>query len=324
MNAIAQNRVVIQAASGANSPSLHPGKDWAYNSKRERLFEMTGNTKRKTLLLLGLIIVFTMTFAANLPHLEFQPGMPLPRLQEGRVVAESVEKARSVSISSIKFILVLIALVLSGAMLYSMYQLIRGANWKIIADSLRYALIISVGVGFFVFLIMFFPSADIDTPIEIPIPTPEPVVTSPLGSAPPLVLWLVGIGLLVISILVVVWIVTPSRQTSPIDLVGLEAEKARAALKTGVGLKDVILNCYLQMCLALKQEQGIERKDFMTTGEFEGLLESSGIPHEPVHQLTQLFDAVRYGNWQPNDTDEQMAIQCLESIMAYSRESELK
>jgi hypothetical protein len=111
----------------------------------------------------------------------------------------------------------------------------------------------------------------------------------------------------------------PPHQAGPIDLVGLEAEKARQALKTGVDLKDVIIHCYRQMSLALQQEQGIERKDFMTTGEFENLLETAGIPHEPIHQLTRLFDAVRYGNWEPNTVDEQKAVECLESIILYSR-----
>ena len=57
----------------------------------------------------------------------------------------------------------------------------------------------------------------------------------------------------------------------------------------------------------------------MTTGEFESLLESAGVPYGPVHQLTRLFDAVRYGNWQPNSADKHEAIQCLEAIMVYSR-----
>jgi hypothetical protein len=124
---------------------------------------------------------------------------------------------------------------------------------------------------------------------------------------------------LIISVLVVMWIFTPSPQAGPIDLVGLEAEKARQALITGVDLKDVILHCYQQMSLAMKQEQGIEREDFMTTGEFETVLEAVGIPHEPIHQLTRLFEAVRYGNWQPNAVDEQKAIQCLEAIIVHSR-----
>jgi hypothetical protein len=114
-------------------------------------------------------------------------------------------------------------------------------------------------------------------------------------------------------------VLTPSNQANPIDLVGIEAEKARQAIITGMDLKDVIINCYRQMSMALKQEQGIERKEFMTTGEFENLLQSVGMPPEPIHQLTRLFDAVRYGNWQPNAADEQMAIQSLEAIMVYSR-----
>jgi hypothetical protein len=124
-----------------------------------------------------------------------------------------------------------------------------------------------------------------------------------------------------ISVLVGVWIFTSSRRARSIDLVGIEARKAWQALKTGSDLKDVIIKCYLQMSLALKREQGIERQDFMTTGEFEHLLEAAGIPHEPIHQLTRLFDAVRYGNWQPNTADEEQAIQCLQAIMLSSRET---
>jgi len=103
--------------------------------------------------------------------------------------------------------------------------------------------------------------------------------------------------------------------------VGLEAEKAWQALITGLDLKDVIIKCYRQMSLALEQEQGIERKDFMTPREFENLLEAAGIPHEPIHQLTQLFEAVRYGNWQPNLVDEQKAIHCLQAIVLYSHDA---
>jgi hypothetical protein len=260
-----------------------------------------------------------MIIAANLPLLELQPGMPLPRFQQGQVVAAPTEANQYISISATKFLLILIALILTAATLYSTYQFLTGVDWKLILDFLRYVLIISVGVGFLVFLIMLFPSSASYTPVEMPVSTPKPVVTSPLGSAPPVLLWLVGIGLLVISVFVVMWVLTPSHQASPIDLVGLEAEKARQALKTGLSLKDVIIDCYFQMSLALKQEQGIERKDFMTTGEFENLLEEYGIPHEPIHQLTRLFDAVRYGNWQPNAADEQMAIQCLEAITLHSR-----
>ena len=280
---------------------------------------MTGYTKRKTFLLLGAVILITMMIAANLPHLEFQPGMPLPRFENGQVVAVPAEEGQFFSISVPKFILVFIVLILTVVTLYSMVQLFRGAGWKPISDVLRPILITSGVIGCIVLLSMLLPTSDSFTPLGIAVSTPEPVVTSPLGAAPPSLLWLVGIVLFVSSVLVLVWIFKSSQQASAMDLVGLEAAKARQALKTGGHLKEVIIHCYIQMSLALKQERGIERKDFMTTGEFEHLLETAGVPHEPIHQLTSLFDAVRYGNWQPNPVDEQKAIQCLEAIMLYSR-----
>lgn len=281
---------------------------------------MTGSTKRKTIVLLGLVILLTMLVAGNLQKLEFQPGMPLPQLEKGQLVAVPIEEAPFVSISAPKFILILIALLLTGATLYTVYQLLSGANWKLILYVLRYALIISVVIGCLVFMIMLFPGSNVDLPADIPIPTmtSQPVVTSPLGSAPPSLLWLVGIGLLVVTVLVAVWMFNPARQARPLDLLGLEAERARQALISGMDLKDVIINCYRQMSLVMKQEQGVERDDFMTTRDFAMVLESVGIPHEPIHQLTRLFEAVRYGHWQPDAVDEQQAIQCLEAIMVHS------
>jgi len=59
----------------------------------------------------------------------------------------------------------------------------------------------------------------------------------------------------------------------------------------------------------------------MTTREFEDVLEAAGFPYDPIHELTRLFEAVRYGNWQPTPVDEQNAIQCLEAIMLFSRKA---
>jgi hypothetical protein len=287
---------------------------------------MTGSTKRRTLLLLGLAILLTMLIAANLPQLEFQPGMPLPRLEEGQLVAVPVAAAPFVSISASTFILVLIALFLTGTALVVVVQLLRGADWKLILSVLRHMLIVSLFIGCLVSMIMLLPGSVIDTPaqIQIPTPTPQPLITSPLGSAPPLLLWLVGVGLLGITVLAAVWMFTPSRQAHPLELLGLEAERARQALVDGQGLKDVIVHCYRQMSLAMKQEKGIEREDYMTTGEFETVMESAGIPHEPVHQLTRLFEAVRYGHWQPGAEDEQHAIKSLEAIMVHTRNAGAK
>jgi hypothetical protein len=186
---------------------------------------------------------------------------------------------------------------------------------------LRSILIVGVLLFGFSFLIMLLPLSRGNLPAEPPPPPPEPVITSPLGSVPLPLLWLVGIGLFGISVLVGVWIFTSSRPAGPIDLVGLEAEKAWRALSTGSDLKDVIITCYREMSLALKNGRGIEREASMTTREFETSLEAAGIPHEPIHQLTRLFDAVRYGDWQPSPAEKQKAIQCLEAIMLYARDA---
>jgi hypothetical protein len=287
---------------------------------------MTGSTQRRAIVLLGLAILLTMLVAATLQKVELQPGMPLPRLEQGQLVAVPIEEAPFVSISAPRFLLILTALVLTGAALYTAYQLFRGADWQLILYVLRYALIISTTIGCLVFMIMLFPGSNIDTTAEIPIPTmtSQPAVNSPLGSTPPALLWLVGIGLLIMTVLAAMWMFTPVRQAGPLDILGLEAEKARQALVSGADLKEVIINCYRQMSLTMKQEQGIEREEFMTTGEFETVMQSVGIPHEPIHLLTRLFEAVRYGHWQPNAVDEQQAIHCLEVIMVHSRNVRVK
>jgi hypothetical protein len=181
-------------------------------------------------------------------------------------------------------------------------------------------LVFTMIAGSIVFLIMLLPKSQGSPPMEIPTPTNTPPVTSPLGPVPTSLLWLVGICLLVCSILLGIWVFKPSKQATTIDLVSLEAEKARQALVTGLDLKDVIIKCYQQMSLALEKDRGLEREDFMTTREFEKLLEAAGIPYDPIHQLTQLFEEVRYGNWKPQLLDEQKAINCLEAIIYYSTE----
>jgi hypothetical protein len=283
-------------------------------------FEMTGSTRRKTLILLGMVMIIMMIIAASLPRLELQPGMPLPRLENNQVVIVPVVSEPQVSISVNKFFSVFFALILAGSMLYVFFRLLRGADWKSITGFILRMVAISLITVGFVYLFMLLPSSGSSISTEMPVPTTVPPVTAPLGSTPPVLFWLVGIVLLVIGVMVGIWILTSSsRRAIPIELVGLEAEKAWQALINGLDLKDVIIKCYRQMSLALEKEQGIRRKDFMTTGEFEELLEATGIPHDPIHQLTRLFEAVRYGNWQPNPVDEQKAIQCLEAIMLYSR-----
>ena len=281
---------------------------------------MTVSTKRTALFLVTIIMLITMMIAASLPQLELQPGMPLPEVSGGQVVAAPAAEEPPFPIISInKFAVILAILMFTGAVLYWTYKLLRGATWKSVSESVRSILFAAAILFGLIFLIMLLPHSSDNLPAELPPPTPEPVITSPLGAVPIPLLWLVGIGLFAISLLVAVWILTSSRPAGPIDLVGLEAEKAWRALSTGSDFKDVIITCYREMSLVNKNGRGIEREASMTTREFETSLEAAGIPHEPIHQLTRLFDAVRYGDWQPSPAEKQKAIQCLEAIMLYTR-----
>jgi len=282
---------------------------------------MTGSTKRKTLILLGLVMIITVMIAASLSQLQLRPGMPLPSVNNSQVVISPDVQEVPVAFPISEVLKVLFALVLAVAMLYAMYRIIRSLGWVNVRSYIQTIIVIILIAGSIIFLIMLLPKTQDPLAMELPAPTQMSPVTSPLGPVPALLLWLVGVALLVSSILLGIWIFVPSRQETTIDLLGLEAEKARQALMTGLDLKEVIIACYRQMSFAVEKEQGIERKDFMTTREFEDLLEAAGMPHTPIHQLTQLFEAVRYGNWQPNPMDEQKAIHCLQAIVLYSRDA---
>jgi hypothetical protein len=283
---------------------------------------MTGSVKHKVLIFLGLVTIVTVIIAASLPQLEFQPGMPLPKLEYDQVVVPPVKAEPSEAISVDKFIIALALLIAAASVSHMIYRLLRGAKRKDLIAFIWPVVVTGLILGGFVFLIMLLPKSESPAAVELPVPTPEPPVTAPLGPVPPLLLWLVGIGLLVTGILIAIWIFgSPAKRATTIDIVSLEAEKAWQELKAGLGLKDVIIKCYRQMSRALAEEQGIERKESMTAREFENLLEAAGVPYDPVHQLTQLFEAVRYGHWQPNPIDEEKAIHCLEAIVLYTREA---
>jgi hypothetical protein len=283
---------------------------------------MTGRLKRKALILLGLAMISSMVIAASLPHLNLLPGMPPPKLENDQVVVPPVGTESYGMISINKLIIGIVLLIAAGGMLYGIYKLIRGANWKEITAYLKPMFVICLIVISILYFILLLPKTEKSVTVEMSIPTAEAPITSPLGPVPPGLFWLVGLGLLVTGVLVGIRIFTSStKKVTSIDLIGLEAEKAWQELRTGLDLKDVILKCYRQMSLALEKEQGIERKEYMTTREFEKLSESVGVPYPPIHQLTQLFEAVRYGNGQPDPADEELAIHCLETIVVYCRQS---
>jgi hypothetical protein len=106
------------------------------------------------------------------------------------------------------------------------------------------------------------------------------------------------------------------RLREPLKNVEREAQAALDAIMAGADLREAILLCYLQMVETIKEYRGIYRDQDMTPREFEVFLEKRGVPRDPVHQLTRLFEDVRYGTFKPGRTDEQTAISSLSSIVS--------
>jgi hypothetical protein len=246
--------------------------------------------------------------------------MPLPSVENGHVVALPSEDAPPVGISINTFFITLVLTLLAGYLLIQVYRLIKGVNWKrLLSQTFSFFLILLVVLAVLSLIVNLLPEPQ-EPIFSEAIPEPKPVITAPLGPVPPLLIWLVAFALFGAAAVLAIWMIGSKRESAPI-LWKLEAEKARQAILAGQDVRNVILKCYQRMSLALQREQKIEREVFMTTGEFERLLTARGVPHDPVHQLTQLFEAVRYGRWQPNSNDERRALQCLDAILEYSHEA---
>jgi hypothetical protein len=283
---------------------------------------MTGSEKRKAQFLIAIVMVMTAILAVSLPGLNLLPGMPLPQIENNDVKASPPPFLPQDAISINRFMAIFFGILVSCAVIYTLYKVIRGSSWKDILGFLRAILGISLFMMVVMVAVMLMPASEVAVPVEEVLPTPAPPIRGPLGPIPPVIIWFVGFILLAIGTLIAIWVYRSLKGGgSTIDLVGKEAARARQDLMIGVGLKDVIIRCYRQMSLVLQQEHGLERKESMTTYEFELLLEEAGVPDKPIRELTRLFNLARYGNWNPNPQDEQNAIDCFDAIVKFSQEA---
>ena len=277
---------------------------------------MSQVAKRQALIFLVLALTTTLVIGAGLPRLRLQPGLPLPRLQDAGPAAALPENSPPSFIRVNPLARVLLLICLGAFLLFGLYRLLRGTPWKEILSSSAYFLLPLALFALLALAISLLPGLQDLSAVFLP--APKALEYGALGPAPPVLAWLVGLGLLAALILLAV-VVLRSRPTPAFRPWTMEAEAARQALLAGENLADVILNCYRRMSQALQEDQGLVRDEAMTTGEFERLLVAQGVPRDPVHQLTQLFEAVRYGRWQPGAGDEQRALDSLDAILAHSR-----
>jgi hypothetical protein len=142
--------------------------------------------------------------------------------------------------------------------------------------------------------------------------------------------YFVTLGLILLVVFLVWWgnrWLKSRREFSVAESASLDdiARAARASLRelsSGQGpIQDRIIQCYADMTRVVDARRGLFRERAMTPAEFAALLERAGLPREPVHRLTRLFETVRYGGRTSTRADVDEAIACLRSILNYCGEA---
>jgi hypothetical protein len=279
---------------------------------------MSDDRKKKTILFLLVAVLALILIASALSQLELKPGISLPFFGGGSTSPQG-GASTGLSISASTFFEVLLGIILIAGLVYWIAKTPHLTSWREMVRPSLWIVVLSLIVTALLFTLNGFAINTQTTGTEI-LPPDIPVNGPPLGPLPPMLNWLVWLGLAVVVASLGAWIISGrSRQNQASSLVTLEAEQALRELRAGQDFKNVIVRCYHQMSLALQKEQGIELQESMTAREFERLLEARGVPHGPVQELTRLFEAARYGYQDPTPGDEQKALACLESIVRFAR-----
>ena len=278
---------------------------------------MPARTKRIVLLLLGISTLSLVLLTSSLSGLDLRTGTPFPG---GGSVGNSLQPYAgmgSTNAYSLPLLQGAFALTLLVLMIYLMTRLIAQADIKQIFK-LVLAVLILFALVLMIPRIMPVESAPPPGGSSLALPPSFEYPTSPLGEPPRELIWgvaavfLLGVGLLAFKILM-----RPPLPAVDNDQLLREAENAINAIKAGEDFSDVIIHCYLQMNRVLQKEQGLQRVGTMTVREFEDWLGSRGVPPDPVHQLSFLFEKVRYGMQPPNRNDEAMGVDSLNEIIKY-------
>lgn len=287
---------------------------------------MTDTTKRKALIFLALTALLMTVIAAALPQLDPGPGIPLPFIQSASgALPEDTFAPLSLSLSTLAKAILLVFLILVVA--YCAVAMFRGIPIRDLLRALSSAAIIGAVATAAILLLFAVVNVRVSViPDQAEVIPPAAEVTGPPpGPMPPFFIWLAWGALCVGIALAAYQIVRQRNQRQRTgDLLAVEAEQAIMALKMGLDLRSVVLSCYRQMSQVLKKEQGIALAATMTAREFERLVDARGIPHAPVHALTQLFEAARYGQHPISQGDEQTAIECLNAIVLHTRTAKEK
>lgn len=281
--------------------------------------------RRNMMVYLTLATICMVILSTSLTGLVFQPGLPIPgadsspstHASTGATEPQTLEVGKALQFPfAISFGVILLVILLSLGKKVDFRQI---AKW---VACLLVVAFVSVLLNQIKFNLPVTPAGNSQ---EADLPPSVVYDIAPIGDPPQHLYSLVLIFiLLAAAVLVAVIIAHAMQRVKADDAIGAEASEALRAIKEGADLRNVIYRCYLQMVKIASEKRGLTREESATPREFERYLVSKGIPDLPIHQLTGLFEKVRYGGKALDSEDEETAVACLTAIHAACESGEQK
>lgn len=276
------------------------------------------------LIWLGGAIGALMLLAAGVAGLRFAPGH-LYDLSALRALWAGDAQARAVDPASLAFWQTVMAAISLALLATLAAALIVSAELRReLVRRLLMALTVIALLYLVLALLRGMPGSQQATP-----PPPAPTATAtaaepfPTFNPQPAPWLVVAISLLVAALLIgglwLGWRRARAERPASAQLAD-EAQAAIDDLQAGGDLRDAVLRCYRDMSRILGERQGLARAHSATPREFEAQLAAAGLRDEHIHQLTRLFERVRYGARRAGPDEEREALACLTAIVqAYGR-----
>lgn len=276
-------------------------------------------SRRHALILLSISLFGMLLFSMALPNLKLLAGRPIPGAQEFfEFDPETVSPNPSTHPTILQPILILCMAIFALAFLFLVIDLAKKVKIKVILLCL--AGLAALELVIFLLYKVGTPVGDtaVTPPFTLITPQPENFTVQPLGNPPEsFTRWIIAVvALLAVALLVWMFIIAVRPRLNRDNDLNRSTAAAIKALEDGQDLSDVILRCYKEMADFLNNEQGIEREESFTPREFEAALSELGVPRRPVHEITRLFELVRYGEKPLGVVDREYAIASLREIQA--------
>ena len=271
---------------------------------------------------IGLLVAFSLTILALVV---LSAGLSQVEFQKGRFLnSESISELRLLLAEFKGYQVLVFAAILIGAVIIFVWSILANKKSMQTPRSKRkFNLIIQI--VFWMIAILLVRKQIIKRQLDLTPLKLSPGADTSIGQSIPAVSstvpeWFAFFFSLALILVIgfILWRIYRNRKrpAETIELLSQEAQIAIETLQAGDDLRNVILRCYYQMARILHDQKGILRKQTMTPREFEKCLVDLGLPGEPIGQLTQLFEAVRYGAKELGEKAELRAIACLDAIIS--------